>query len=357
MNRFCHGGYDVRRVITRFAEDIFSALLLLALLLAGATRAAEGLDQPSLRMRGGGTGTLKICSKPLECEVMFRGQMLKKDRAVLTVSDVQPGLHEVVFISGGTQVVKKARVMPGETTIIFGALDGAEAARPSVAEALPVARPAAFAGAGVGAGGGAAASTGVAQAPVRGGLALEDSRMVIAAAPAAAPAVAPMARGSGGYDQNAEITYELAELLREPFNPFTASRRYQRSLTLYQRIIDEFPQSTRVEMAHYNIGRICESRHIKQYEKALAEYRAVLQMNPYTQTDAAARIAKLYSGPLKNLARADMQSVPELQSVSLEPLQPAFTPVSGASGGEGLNAGNIRVVERAPTDAAGIVLE
>lgn len=324
--------------------------VLLALAVTGTARAAEGLDQPSLRMRGGGTGTLKICSKPLECEVMFRGQMLKKDRAVLTVSDVQPGLHEVVFISGGTQVVKKARVMPGETTIIFGALDGAEAARPSVAEALPVTRLAAFAGAG----GGAVASTGVTQAPVQGGLALEDSRMVIAAAPAAAPAVAPMARGSGGYDQNAEITYELAQLLREPFNPFTASRRYQRSLELYQRIIDEFPQSTRVEMAHYNIGRICESRHIKQYEKALAEYRTVLQMNPYTQTDAAARIAKLYSGPLKNLARADMQSVPELQSVRPEPLQPTFSPASGA---EGLNAGNIRVVERAPTDAAGIVLE
>lgn len=246
-------------------------------------------QMPSLALRRQGQGTLKVCSKPLDVTVYFQGHALTKNRAVLTVDDVQPGLYDVVFEGGGKRLMKKARIVPGETTIIFGSLDSPEA-KPSEEVATPAATV-------------AEEITPAQPAPA--------APATTAAAPAAiAAAPAQSFNGSGAAElhdlKDAEIAYEYAELLRNAFNPFTASSRYNKALELYQRVWEKFPESPRIELAHYNAGRIYESMHLKNYAAAIEQYKTVLVINPQTATDAAERIAKLYGGVFEKEAQSQL---------------------------------------------------
>ena len=279
----------------------FFVILLMSVVCVGVACAQDysprQIDQmPSLAMQRHGAGTLKVCSKPLEVAVYFQGQALRKNRAVLTEDDVKPGLYDVVFEGGGKRLIKKARIVPGETTIIFGSLDSPEA-KSAQEVAIPASAPA------------------------------QEPMAAIPVTDANPPLVAGgslVGTGAEGLHdmKDAEIAFEYAELLRNAFNPFTASSRYSKALDLYRRIWEKFPDSIRVEMAHYYSGRIYESMHIKDYAAAIEQYRTVLVINPQTTTDAAQRIADLYGGVFKQQAQSQLGGVPQN---SQQPSQ-QFTP-------------------------------
>lgn len=236
------------------------------------------------------TGVLKICSKPVNCEVVFEGKRLTKNRAVLTLRDIKPGVYSVAFESSGRRLVKKARVEGGETTIIFGSIDSPAAVNIDNA---------AIAGSG-------SAATSLA--------AKESDPLMVAPKGVVGSSVTRSAGAKDDYDENAAITFELAEIIRNNLNPFTASKRYQKALELYSRIVEIYPESQYLERSNYAMGRIYESVHVRDYNAAVIKYKEVLRLNPYSATDAASRIAMLYKSKLKEQADAELGGGPILLS-------------------------------------------
>ncbi len=332
-------------------------MLFLCLLCVGGLMAAEPASMPSLKLAEGGSGTLKICSKPLECAVLFQGRRIAKDRAVLTMSDVKSGLYEIIFEKDGARLVKKARVMPGETTIIFGSLDSPEVVRITDTDPLK-----------------GVTLSGVDSAPVANAEPVVASvQQPVANAPArsittsksASNSYAPLSRKDDStsysstrmYNESAEVMYELAEILRHAVNPFKARPRYRRALELYRKIITEYPNSSKVEAAHYSSGRIYESIYVRDYASAVKEYKQVLTKNPYTRTDAAARIAELYndSKDLKQAAQPQLANIPQTTISDAPASASNVTPTSsGAYAGSGIAPITELTVESIKTvDAAG----
>lgn len=106
-------------------------------------------------------------------------------------------------------------------------------------------------------------------------------------------AVKDFVRALAQYNRLAE-QYEAGELTLEPAEPFPD---YSRSLELFQRIIDEFPQSALVDDAIYNKGFLLED--IGEQRKAVSVYRELVEAHPESRfaPDALMRIAEFYFRP------------------------------------------------------------
>lgn len=224
------------------------------------------LDEAAIA--SGGTGTLKICTKPQTCTVRVAGYVIEKKGTALTLENLPAGSYQVVCSSAAGNFPRYATVATGRTTVVFISLTGvpAPASAASAAEPEPVV--------------GAAAIPPI--APVAGAY---SSRPQSSFDPSTtAPAL------SRNYMMDIENAFELAQMARSGINPFTARTRLSRALLLYRHVIEDFPRNPRTELAHYYCGRIFESRPFRDETRALTEYRTVLALNPLSQTDAAERI-------------------------------------------------------------------
>src|SRR5437763_242499 len=78
----------------------------------------------------------------------------------------------------------------------------------------------------------------------------------------------------------------------------------KRAELLLQRLLTEYPQSTKISDAAYQLGDLYEGRAFRQLPRAAAYFERCFQWNPATQFDARLRAARLYDRELKNKTRA-----------------------------------------------------
>lgn len=247
-----------------------------------------------------GRGILKICSKPVSCYVRINGQQLRKDSAVLTVDNLKPGVYDIVFETKGGHLVKRARVAPGQTTVVFASLESVNPNDRNWKD--PLKKQAEEQGASY-----------EMQDPAASNVVQKTWNKVTGKKGSIQSAGKTRQEENAADLVDAEITFELAQLLQNQLNPFNAQTRYERALELYKHIIEDFPRTPYVELAHYYSGRIYESMHYKEYGKAMTEYQIVLKMNPTTSTDSAARLAKMYGSD--SATEAQLASIRDLDSI------------------------------------------
>ncbi len=73
---------------------------------------------------------------------------------------------------------------------------------------------------------------------------------------------------------------------------------------MLQRLLTEYPQSTKISEAAYQLGDIYEGRAFKQYQRAAAYFERCFQWSPATPLDARLRAARVYDRDLKNKNKA-----------------------------------------------------
>jgi hypothetical protein len=78
----------------------------------------------------------------------------------------------------------------------------------------------------------------------------------------------------------------------------------RRAEILLQRIITEYPTSSKLSDSAFQLGDIYESKAFKQLHRAAAYYERCFQWNKATQFDARIRAARLYERQLNNRGRA-----------------------------------------------------
>lgn len=211
-------------------------------------------------------GTLKIQSTPIRCTILFRGQTFEKTEAVMTIPEIPPGQYPVVFRTGGREITRHVQIQAGETTVLVGVIE-----LPTLSSDV---RARSFQG-----GGGQAAT--VSGLPVVG---------------------RPM--GGGVRVEDAETAFRLAEILRTAANPFMKSSRYREAVDIYRSILLRWPESDKVELSYYNIGLCYESIFMKEYARAIAAFKLLVQHNPDTALDPRWRIGTLYEKRLGDVDQA-----------------------------------------------------
>jgi TolA-binding protein len=78
----------------------------------------------------------------------------------------------------------------------------------------------------------------------------------------------------------------------------------RRAELLFQQILTNYPQSTKIDDAAYQLGDIYESKANKMYRRAAVYYERCFQWNPKTQFDARLRAARLYDKVLLERSKA-----------------------------------------------------
>lgn len=78
----------------------------------------------------------------------------------------------------------------------------------------------------------------------------------------------------------------------------------RRAELLLQELIANYPESTRIVEAAYELGELYEGRVFRQFERAVAYYERSVQWDPATRSDVRLRIARIYDRELKDRARA-----------------------------------------------------
>jgi TolA-binding protein len=78
----------------------------------------------------------------------------------------------------------------------------------------------------------------------------------------------------------------------------------RRAEILLQRLLTEYPHSTRISDAAYMLGDVYESKACKQYRRAAAYFERCFQWNPNTEKDARLRAARLYDRQINDRSRA-----------------------------------------------------
>jgi TolA-binding protein len=78
----------------------------------------------------------------------------------------------------------------------------------------------------------------------------------------------------------------------------------RRAELLLQKLLTEYPQSTKISDAAYQLGDLYESRAFRQLPRAAAYYERCFQWNKQTQHDARIRAARLYELQVNERARA-----------------------------------------------------
>lgn len=212
------------------------------------------------------SGTLKVQSTPIQCTVLFRGEIFQKTDAVMTISDIPAGSYPIVFRTGDREITRQVHIQPGQTTIIVGVV-----VPPSVSPAVR----------------GRMFQEGIQQAGTASGL----------------PVVARPV-GGGVRVEDADTAFRLAEILRNAANPFMKPSRFREAVDLYRSILQRWPDSDKVELSYYNIGLCYESVFMKEYARAIAAFKLLVQYNPDTELDPRWRIANLYETRIGNIDQA-----------------------------------------------------
>ena len=78
----------------------------------------------------------------------------------------------------------------------------------------------------------------------------------------------------------------------------------RRAELLFQKLLETYPQSDKIDKSGYQLGEIYESRVFKQYRRAALYYERVCDWNPNTDSDACMRAARLYDKQLNDRSRA-----------------------------------------------------
>jgi TolA-binding protein len=78
----------------------------------------------------------------------------------------------------------------------------------------------------------------------------------------------------------------------------------RRSEILFQKLLTEYPQSSKIDEAAYQLGDIYDSKAYKQYRRSAAYFERTFQWNPKTTSDARIRAARIYDKQLTDRARA-----------------------------------------------------
>jgi TolA-binding protein len=78
----------------------------------------------------------------------------------------------------------------------------------------------------------------------------------------------------------------------------------RRAELLLQQLLTNYPQSTKIDDAAYQLGDIYESKAYKQYRRAASYYERCFQWNPNTQYDARIRAARIYDRYLAERTKA-----------------------------------------------------
>ncbi|MBN2711252.1 MAG: hypothetical protein JXR97_02320 [Planctomycetes bacterium] len=274
---------------------------------------------PFLSAADGGTGTLKIGSAPIECSVIFRGQQLEKKKAVITESGVPAGHYVVIFRNADKTVKKNVNVREGKITFVFGNLIPPEVLREEAAKAVAkknetesntqeTSKPK------------AAESYAPTKESVK-----EDIAEVSTAEeqPTLGPVTVsrppekkepfnlfniteskPKSGDVGENIDDADLFFEIAEMLRKAVNPILKADRYKRSERIYIAIIERWPNSDKVELCHYNLARLYESLFYRCPEAAIEKYKDVLEHNFKTTLPCRWRIAVIYESTLKDIPKA-----------------------------------------------------
>jgi len=79
----------------------------------------------------------------------------------------------------------------------------------------------------------------------------------------------------------------------------------RRAEILLQRILTEYPQSSKISDVAFQLGELYESKAFRQYGRAAAYYERCFQWNRTTQYDARIRAARLYDRQLNDRGRAN----------------------------------------------------
>lgn len=278
---------------------------------------------------GEGTGTLHVASRPAACIVQVDGNRYEKGEDTLVVGELAPGEYVVDCAGGGASLRQQVTIRAGQPTAIFFNLQAAGAKTastpierqaqadmhkdelPPESAAEQILPP-------------STASPAPTHTAVVGGKAKRDgpvapSREASSSERAAGPADALMPPAAGNANDgesmppststlrsipDADDTYRAAEVLRQAVNPFAKPKRYTEAARLYRKILDRWPESDKVEAAHYRLGQIAESVYNREYAVAIREYETVLAVNPKTRFYPRWRIAVLYDNRLGDYARA-----------------------------------------------------
>jgi tetratricopeptide (TPR) repeat protein len=78
----------------------------------------------------------------------------------------------------------------------------------------------------------------------------------------------------------------------------------RRAELLFQKLLETYPQSDKIDKSAYALGEIYESRVFKQYRRAALYYERVCDWNPNTDSDACMRAARLYDKQLNDRSKA-----------------------------------------------------
>jgi TolA-binding protein len=78
----------------------------------------------------------------------------------------------------------------------------------------------------------------------------------------------------------------------------------KRAELLFQLILSNHPQCTKISDAAYHLGEIYESRAFQQYPRAAAYFERCYQWNPTTSYDARIRAARIYDRYLRDKTKA-----------------------------------------------------
>jgi TolA-binding protein len=83
-----------------------------------------------------------------------------------------------------------------------------------------------------------------------------------------------------------------------------ADDNLRRAELLFQKLLETYPQSDKIDETAYQLGEIYESRVFQQYRRSAMYYERVCDWNPHTDTDACLRAARLYDKKLHDRSRA-----------------------------------------------------
>ncbi|MBN1257764.1 MAG: zinc-ribbon domain-containing protein [Planctomycetes bacterium] len=108
--------------------------------------------------------------------------------------------------------------------------------------------------------------------------------------------------------EEANQYYDLAETERKSVGalilPNLKAQRYRKALSLYSKILEKWPNSTKCEMSAYRIAEIYESIAFRDWQAAIRYYRMVLAINPETTLDARFQIARITENGINDYEEA-----------------------------------------------------
>ncbi|HVJ82522.1 MAG TPA: hypothetical protein VNC50_15745 [Planctomycetia bacterium] len=115
------------------------------------------------------------------------------------------------------------------------------------------------------------------------------------------------------------ILRDAIEHLNKP-TLMETDKNQHRAEVLLRRLINDYPQSDKVDEACYYLGEIYSSKYFEQYRRAVAFYERCLQYEPDTRMPARLKAAIVYEKNLADWGRAK-ELYQEIMQKQIEPGQ------------------------------------